>query len=45
MCRVSWIWATSAKTFTEMGGDPNRINPLAPAELVIDRSVIADYFR
>jgi aconitate hydratase len=26
----------------ELGGDPARINPLAPAELVIDHSVIAD---
>jgi aconitate hydratase len=32
------------EAFTAMGGDPNRINPLAPAELVIDHSVIADYF-
>ena len=36
--------ATMREAFTEMGGDPNRINPLAPAELVIDHSVIADYF-
>ena len=28
----------------ELGGDPTRINPLAPAELVIDHSVIADVF-
>ncbi|HVK39893.1 MAG TPA: aconitate hydratase AcnA [Candidatus Kapabacteria bacterium] len=27
-----------------MGGDPNRINPLAPAELVIDHSVQVDVF-
>jgi aconitate hydratase len=32
------------EAFTELGGDPQRINPLAPAELVIDHSVIADYF-
>ena len=36
--------ATMREAFTEMGGDPDRINPLAPAELVIDHSVIADYF-
>ena len=36
--------ATMREAFTAMGGDPNRINPLAPAELVIDHSVIADYF-
>jgi aconitate hydratase len=27
-----------------LGGDPNKLNPLAPAELVIDHSVIADLF-
>src|SRR6059036_3640226 len=29
---------------SELGGDPTRINPLAPAEMVIDHSVIADVF-
>ncbi len=28
----------------DLGGDPGRINPLVPAELVIDHSVIADVF-
>jgi len=28
----------------QLGGDPTRINPLAPAELVIDHSVMVDYF-
>src|SRR6202007_3254609 len=28
----------------EMGGDPNKINPLFPAELVIDHSVQVDAF-
>ena len=27
-----------------MGGDAEKINPLAPAEMVIDHSVIADEF-
>src|ERR1039458_7794044 len=27
-----------------MGGDPRKINPLQPAELVIDHSVQVDYF-
>ncbi len=27
-----------------LGGDPNKINPLAPADLVIDHSVHVDYF-
>lgn len=36
--------ATMREAVTELGGDPNRINPLAPAELVIDHSVIADFF-
>jgi aconitate hydratase len=29
---------------TELGGDPRKINPLIPTELVIDHSVIADVF-
>lgn len=36
--------ATMREAVTELGGDPNRINPLTPAELVIDHSVIADFF-
>ncbi len=36
--------ATMREAFTELGGDAQRINPLAPAELVIDHSVIADFF-
>ena len=27
-----------------MGGDPNKINPLAPCDLVIDHSVMVDHF-
>jgi aconitate hydratase len=27
-----------------LGGDPDVVNPLAPAELVIDHSIIAEYF-
>jgi aconitate hydratase len=36
--------ATMREAVRELGGDPARINPLAPAELVIDHSVIADFF-
>ncbi|WP_308402052.1 aconitate hydratase AcnA [Streptomyces sp. RKAG293] len=36
--------ATMREAVKELGGDPSRINPLAPAELVIDHSVIADKF-
>ncbi|HET6876709.1 MAG TPA: aconitate hydratase [Jatrophihabitans sp.] len=36
--------ATMREAVVELGGDPNKINPLAPAELVIDHSVIADLF-
>ena len=36
--------ATMREAVRDLGGDPARINPLAPAELVIDHSVIADYF-
>ncbi len=36
--------ATMREAVLELGGDPSLINPLAPAELVIDHSVIADVF-
>ena len=36
--------ATMREAVEELGGDPSRVNPLAPAELVIDHSVIADVF-
>ncbi|HJU96357.1 MAG TPA: aconitate hydratase [Jiangellaceae bacterium] len=36
--------ATMREAMSALGGDPARINPLAPAELVIDHSVIADVF-
>jgi len=36
--------ATMREAMEEMGGDAAKINPLAPAELVIDHSVIADVF-
>ena len=36
--------ATMREAIKELGGDPKRVNPLAPAELVIDHSVIADVF-
>jgi aconitate hydratase len=36
--------ATMREAMADLGGDPDRINPLAPAELVIDHSVIADVF-
>jgi aconitate hydratase len=34
--------ATMREAVSELGGDPKRINPLAPAELVIDHSVVID---
>jgi len=34
--------ATMREAVTALGGDPAKVNPLAPAELVIDHSVIAD---
>ncbi|SDQ49906.1 aconitate hydratase [Quadrisphaera sp. DSM 44207] len=34
--------ATMREAVADLGGDPSRINPLAPAELVIDHSVIVD---
>ncbi len=36
--------ATMREAVAELGGDAAQINPLAPAELVIDHSVIADFF-
>ncbi len=36
--------ATMREAMAQLGGDPQKINPLAPAELVIDHSVIADVF-
>ncbi|HEX6917435.1 MAG TPA: aconitate hydratase AcnA, partial [Phycicoccus sp.] len=36
--------ATMREAVADLGGDPTRINPLAPAELVIDHSVQIDVF-
>lgn len=36
--------ATMREAVVALGGDPDKINPLAPAEMVIDHSVIADLF-
>ncbi len=36
--------ATMREAIVDLGGDAARVNPLAPAELVIDHSVIADVF-
>ena len=36
--------ATMRQAVADLGGDASKINPLAPAELVIDHSVIAEYF-
>ena len=36
--------ATMREAMEELGGDASKINPLAPAEMVIDHSVIADVF-
>ena len=36
--------AAMREAMVELGGDPARINPLVPAELVIDHSVVADVF-
>ncbi|HET6152306.1 MAG TPA: aconitate hydratase AcnA, partial [Marmoricola sp.] len=35
---------TMREAMAELGGDATKINPLAPAEMVIDHSVIADFF-
>src|SRR5690606_28680466 len=36
--------ATMREAIRDLGGDPAKVNPLAPADLVIDHSVIADVF-
>ena len=36
--------ATMREAVRDLGGDPGQINPLAPAEMVIDHSVIVDFF-
>ncbi len=36
--------ATMREAMRDLGGDPGKINPLVPAELVIDHSVVADIF-
>lgn len=36
--------ATMREAVADLGGDPTKINPLAPAEMVIDHSVIIDHF-
>ena len=36
--------ATMREAIVELGGNPQKVNPLSPAELVIDHSVIADLF-
>jgi aconitate hydratase len=36
--------ATMREAIATLGGDPAKVNPLAPADLVIDHSVILDFF-
>jgi aconitate hydratase len=36
--------AAMRDAMTKMGGDPEKINPLSPCDLVIDHSVMVDYF-
>ncbi|OFT23488.1 aconitate hydratase, partial [Micrococcus sp. HMSC30C05] len=36
--------ATMREAIQDLGGDPERVNPLSPAELVIDHSVQIDHF-
>ncbi len=36
--------ATMREAIVDLGGEPSKVSPLAPAELVIDHSVIADFF-
>ena len=36
--------AAMRDAMAELGGDPDKINPLVPVDLVIDHSVVVDYF-
>src|SRR5699024_5050513 len=36
--------ATMREALADLGGDPAKVNPLAPSELVIDHSVVIDVF-
>ena len=36
--------AAMREAMAELGGDPKKINPLVPVDLVIDHSVMVDYF-
>ena len=36
--------AAMRQAMAKMGGDPDKINPLSPVDLVIDHSVMVDYF-
>ena len=36
--------ATMREAVGDLGGDPDKVNPLAPADMVIDHSVIVDLF-
>ncbi|MEV6769420.1 aconitate hydratase [Nocardia sp. NPDC051030] len=36
--------ATMREAVTTLGGDPSKVNPLSPADMVIDHSVILDVF-
>ena len=36
--------ATMREAIADLGGDPNKVNPLSPAEMVIDHSVIVEKF-
>jgi aconitate hydratase len=36
--------ATLREAAADLGGDPSKINPLSPAEMVIDHSVISEFF-
>ena len=36
--------ATMREAVADLGGDPRKVNPLSPAEMVIDHSVIVEHF-
>ncbi len=42
--RPWWIWPPCGMPWQRMGGDPKKINPLVPVDLVVDHSVQVDYY-
>jgi aconitate hydratase len=40
-----WTWPRCARRWRATAGDPSKVDPLVPADLIIDHSVQVDLFR